>query len=349
MSGIPLRADPTALRYRGAQTFVRAVAARVMTEIEKSHVGEITRQYWRDDRDTDLLVRAASNPATISGAGWANSLASTALSDFISSMGPASAGSTLLASGMQLEFNGATAIMVPGFIAAAGNVGFVGEAAPIPVRMFSSAGPTIDPRKFAVITTFTREIFNHSTPSIERLVKAVLTESVGLSLDLALFDATAGDAVRPPGLRNGIAGLTPSAATNNAEAMAVATAVAPIAGNTPLVFVAAPAQAVALGLWAPNQFKYRVLASSGLSAGTVMAIAPNAVVSAMDPVPRFEISRDATIHMDTSPAQFATGGVVAAPLRSLFQTDSIGLRLIMEVSWGLRNPAGLAWMSAVNW
>jgi hypothetical protein len=49
---------------------------------------------------------------------------------------------------------------------------------------------------------------------------------------------------------------------------------------------------------------------------------------------------------DANPLQIASGaqgsGVLATPSRSLWQTDSLGLRMIMEVSWGLRASSGLA-------
>jgi hypothetical protein len=107
-----------------------------------------------------------------------------------------------------------------------------------------------------------------------------------------------------------------------------------------------------LRLWAPNSFRYLVLASSALTTGTVLAIAPNAVASALDPVPRIDRSTEATLHMDTTPGQFSTVGspnVVSAPMRSLFSTDTIGLLLRFEVAWALRNAAGLAWTQSVNW
>jgi len=51
------------------------------------------------------------------------------------------------------------------------------------------------------------------------------------------------------------------------------------------------------------------------------------------------------------PVQTLTTGaaVLAAPTRSLFQTDSAGLRVIAPASWGLRAPGAVAWMSGVTW
>ena len=128
--------------------------------------------------------------------------------------------------------------------------------------------------------------------------------------------------------------------------------VAAVAGSSPIVFVASPYQAAAIKMRQPN-FAYEVLASSGLAAGIVLAIASNALVSAADPVPRIEVSDKATLHLeDTTPLQVGVAGspaTVAAPTKSLWQSDLLGIRLILEVSWALRTSAGLAWTESVTW
>ena len=112
-------------------------------------------------------------------------------------------------------------------------------------------------------------------------------------------------------------------------------------------------QTLALRLWGGTEFDFEVLASSALAAGTVVAIASNALCSAIDPLPRFNISTETTLHEeDTTPLPLSTVGTpntVAAPMRSLFQTDAIGVRMQLEVSWALRNAGGLSWLQGVNW
>jgi Phage capsid family len=325
--------------------------------VNKRPVREVLRQHWPSDRDVELVLRAESSPATVNTDGWADTLAATAVADFIVSMGPASAGAVLLSRGLQLQFGNA-AILCPGLLSAATNASFVEEAAPIPVRQFSVDGPRLEPKKFATISTFTEEAFSHSTPVIEALVRTVLTESVGLALDAALFDASAGDATRPAGLRYNISGLAPSAATPPSEALAedareLVRAVAGVAGNAPVVLIGSPEQAVSLRLWMGRDAPYEVLASSGLADGMVIAVASNALASAVDPAPRIDVSRTAVLHMeDAAPLHISSEGTpatVAAPVRSLFQTDAIGLRLQFQIDWALRNPGGLAWMSNVTW
>jgi hypothetical protein len=144
--------------------------------------------------------------------------------------------------------------------------------------------------------------------AIELLVRQILSESVGLALDSKAFDATAGDTTRVGGLLNDINAKTASNSTVPSEAMAadigtLVGEVAATAGNNPIVFVASPKQAAALRLWAKPNFNFDVLSSGALTDGTVIAIAANALVSACDPVPRFEVSNATTLHFeDTNPA-----------------------------------------------
>ena len=128
---------------------------------------------------------------------------------------------------------------------------------------------------------------------------------------------------------------------------------ASIAGNGPIVFVASPNQAVSLRIMPAGPLGYEVLSSGALSAGTVMAVAANALASAVDAAPTIESSSEAVLHYDDAlPAAIGTPGspnVVAAPAKSSFPRDLIGLRLIFDVSWTLRAAGAVAWLTGATW
>lgn len=174
----------------------------------------------------------------------------------------------MLGQGLQLTFGSNVAISVPSFVAAAGNVGWVDEAAPIPVRQLNVlGGPMLTPDKLGVITALTSEMLTGS--NAEAMVRDALTQSAALALDTALLDANAGTTTRPAGLRYGIAALTASALADPLEAMlkdiaALAAAVAPVGGNAPIVLVANPVRAMMLRLRAPRELPVAVLASSAV-------------------------------------------------------------------------------------
>jgi len=67
--------------------------------------------------------------------------------------------------------------------------------------------------------------------------------------------------------------------------------------------------------------------------------------------PRMEMSDQATLHMeDTNPTDLvASPSTVAAPQRSLFQTDSLALRMVMPLNWLQRRAGTVAWTQNVTW
>src|SRR5262249_43873733 len=146
---------------------------------------------------------------------------------------------------------------------------------------------------------------------------------------------------------------TPSSSTVLSDAMVEDLAklggiVSRAAGQS-IVFIAAPEQALAIALWSP-MFDYPVLASSALTAKTVIAVASNALVSGFDPVPSINASYETEVHMETSPAEIVSpGGAVAVPVASIYQKDSIALRMLMPCAWALRASGAIAYMNAVNW
>jgi hypothetical protein len=275
-------------------------------------------------------------------------------------LGPASAAATAMQRNPDLQFQfegGYHSIGIPAITAIATNASFVQEGKPIPVfKIDTSKGKELIAKKLAALTVFTRETFEHTIPNIEKLVRADLTESVGLALDAKMFDNVAADAVRPAGLLNSINATTASSATPALEAMkadigALVTIVSAVSGNKPILIIASPAQAAALRLWRTGgESAYEILSSGALSTGTVICLASNCLASASDPTPRFEMAQAALV-MDDSPTDIVTGGTAfsGGPVKSLFQTDSLGLRTIFNVSWALRSNVGLAWTQSVLW
>jgi hypothetical protein len=352
----PLRPDFSAVRGKAGDLFVKAACCHLLAAHSNDFPERVAASYYAKDLAVAEVTRAAIVPADSVTSGWASTFSQTSISDFMLAIGPQSAGSALLKRGISLEFANNAAIKVPSITSSAAVAAFVQEGSPAPVQQLSFAsGVTLAPRKFLALAVFSREIFQHSTPSIETIVRAVLAESVGLALDTAMFSSTAGDATRPAGLLVGLSAITPAASGDWAmvtDIESLAGAVAPVAANSPLTFIASPKQAARMAYSTQLRGPFEVFSSSALADKTVMCVASNCLVSAISPAPRFELSTEATIVLDTAPAALGTVGtpnVVGAPARSLFQTDMISLRMSFEMSWALRSSTGLQFMSAVNW
>ncbi len=103
---------------------------------------------------------------------------------------------------------------------------------------------------------------------------------------------------------------------------------------------------------APREFAYAVYPTSALAAGTVVAVAPGAVAFAANPVPDIDVSAEAVLHMeDTTPLEIVsgTGPTTAAPVRSMFQTDCLAIRLLADFSWVKLHEDAVAFVEDVNW
>jgi HK97 family phage prohead protease/HK97 family phage major capsid protein len=337
----------------------------------------IAREYrdYGDEATRELLeysMRAASAPAMTTVVGWAAELVQTLYADFMELLMPKSVYPRLSSYGLSLSFGRAGKISIPTRSRTPTIAGsFVGEGMPIPVRQGAFTAQIMVPKKMGVITTWTREIDEHSIPAIEGLLRNAISEDTAISLDAVLLDANAATAVRPAGILNGVASIPPTAIGAPPSAFnaivqdlknitgALMTATQGHIRN--MVFLMNPQQVLSASLIAMpgagvfpfkdeiatgKLLSYPIIDSGTVPLGTVIALDAADFVSVGGEAPRFEISDQATLHMeDTAP----TGIDGATPVRSLWQTDSLALRLILPINWTLRRPGMVAWVAGVTW
>ncbi|MFH0298367.1 phage major capsid protein [Bradyrhizobium sp. 31Argb] len=323
----------------------------------------------------DWSMRAASNSAMSTVTGWAAELVQQINTDFMELLMPKSVFPRLSGFGMSLSFGRAGRISVPTRNRTPTIAGsFVGEGMPIPVRQGQFTSQVLTPKKMGVITTWTREIDEHSIPAIEGLLRNAIQEDTAVSLDSILLDANPATVIRPAGLLNGVAPIAPTAGGGfNAivgdiknVAGALLTATQGYIRN--MCWLMNPQQVLSAGLTPapgvgtfPFQAEvsqgrlagYAIIDSGTVPMGTIIALDAADFVTVGGEAPRFEISDQATLHMeDTNPQPIVGGadpGTPANPVRSLWQTDSLALRLILPVNWTLRRPGMVAWVQGVTW
>jgi hypothetical protein len=212
-------------------------------------------------------------------------------------------------------------------------------------------------------------------PAIEGLLRNAIQEDTAVSIDTVLLDTNAATAIRPAGLRNGVAALTATAGggftalVGDIKQLSGALLTATNGNIRQMVFIMNPQQALSIAFTQPavpgglfpfaneianNRLAGRAVIQSGtVPLGVVIAVDAADFVSVNGENPRFEISDQATLHMeDTTPLAIGTAGSpnsVAAPVRSLFQTDSMALRMILPMNWALRRTGIMAWTENVTW
>jgi hypothetical protein len=338
--GIPFRPDPTARREDTLLSISKAVLSLVRNQGDQRKAMRVL------DEVGELLTRAAVTPTTLANAPGLAQLTYR----FVEALKPTSASAAVIAQSLQLSFDGAAQISVPGLSIPA--AAWVGEGAPIPVQNgTSSATAQLTPFKLAVIVALSNEMLIHS--NAEAMIKMVLLENLGPTLDSVMFSNTAGVAGKsPPGLLYNISPITASTSTGIdalvADIGAITNALAPLAGGSPPVLVAAPSQFVSLQMH-PVSTVWDTYMTTSLPNGTCVGVVPAALATAVE-APRIEMVDMAQLHMEQTALELVSSpGTVAAPQRSLFQTDSQAIRFILPASWAMRSASAVAVVNSVKW
>jgi HK97 family phage prohead protease/HK97 family phage major capsid protein len=344
-------------------------------EQARERIGEVHREYLMDEARfmSDLVLRAASAPALTTVPGWAQELARTTYTDLMPLLMPEAVMTRLAAKGMSLSFGANGRIVIPNRNRTPSLAGsFVGEGLAIPVRQGSFSSQTLTPKKLAVITTWTREMDIHSIPAIEGILREAIQVDTSVAIDTVLLDNNAATAIRPAGLLNGVSNTTATTGGGIAAFIGDITAlVGALTTNTygnvrSPVFLVNPTdmyrasllQATNTGIF-PFRDEIRggsinnipIIDSANVTAKTMIIVDAADFVVAGSEAPRMEMSDQATLHMeDTNPTDLvASPSTVAAPQRSLFQTDSLALRMVLPLNWLVRRAGVVAYTSSVTW
>jgi hypothetical protein len=99
------------------------------------------------------------------------------------------------------------------------------------------------------------------------------------------------------------------------------------------------------------RFSYKVTEVNTLAAGTVIAVATDAVVMDGAGTPSVRTISQGSLHMADPASQIATAGTpptVAAPVVSLMQTDCFALQCIGRICWAIALGA-IAWTDTATW
>lgn len=354
------------------------VAVKHHADKHKRPIVDILRETYGEDECTkvvmDVVTRAATVPADTVTSGWASQLVQTSIGEFFEALIPNSVYPGLRQRGGSFTFGRNGVISLPTRASTPTIAGsFVAQGAPIPVRQGAFAAVTFTPKKMGVISTFTRDIAEHSTPAIEGLIRQAISEDTSVAIDTILLDATAADTTRPAGLRNGVSESANSTLTTIdgliADLRTIAQAlITGTSGNLRApVWVLNPGTVLQMALKTNGNGEtpfreelaggtllgWPVIQSTNTPVTRMMALDAADFVTATGDTPRFDVSDQAVIHMeDTTPAAIGTAGtpnVVAAPVRSLWQTDTLGVRMILDINWGMRRSGVVAWSETFSW
>jgi HK97 family phage major capsid protein/HK97 family phage prohead protease len=329
-----------------ATAFIRYCQALAVSHGSTLQAVEFAKRWHDSTPEVELVLKAAVAAGTTTDASWAGPLApiQPLAADFLALLRP----QTILGkvdTFFRVPFNVSVPAQTGG-----GTYQWVGQGAPKPVGKLAFATITLSITKCAGIIVITEELARTSTPSAEEVIRRDMIAGIAAFLDAQFIDPTvaAVAGVSPGSVTNGVtpittAGPTPANARTDIQALANAmtAALIPSAGA---VLILSETNALAL-INALNPLGqplfpgmaqgggmimgYKAIASQ--AAGTTVALVqPSAIMYADDGGVTIDISREASLQMDTA---LDNPPLATTVMTSLWQNNLIGLRAERFINW----------------
>lgn len=245
---------------------------------------------------------------------------------------------------------------------------WVGEGAPKPLTAFDFNSVELRWAKVANIAVLTEELMRFSNPSAELLVRNALADALRARLDIDFIDpAKAAVAnVSPASITNGVTPIESSGSDAAAIRADIQALWAPfIAANNPpstAVYIMSSTTALALSmmmnpLGTANEFPGITMNGGTLggvpvivseyAAGLVILVNARDVWLADDGGFTIDASREASLQMLDNPTNNSATGT-ATSMVSMFQTNSVALRVERYINWAKRRASAVQYME-VTW
>jgi HK97 family phage major capsid protein len=347
-------------------------------KIKGINVEQVAETRFKGEQAVMEVIKAAQNPAASGVAGYAQELTQMAYGQFLDTLRETTVLSQAIPPMARHTFDGNSSIYVPYRAGTSKDAGatFRAEGAPIPVKGLTFSNLLLTPKNMGVILTATEEMLRRSSISLAAYFQSAMVADTAEVLDALFLDATAGSAIRPAGIQNGIAGGDTRAAAGTGTVSDIVTDVKVMVGamtnnrmgspNTRWLMSNANKLTLEMSITATGALSFPTVAASNTLAGYGIIDAPDipdnvillidfANVSEAFGSPMFTASTVATLHEESaSPLPLATGtsgagAITAAPVRSLFQTNSWALRMMLDADWAVLRPHTVQQLTAVAW
>jgi HK97 family phage major capsid protein/HK97 family phage prohead protease len=333
----------------------RAAMALLRNRGDVSEAEADLRRTYPDQADElKLLLRAPVAPATSTHGTWAGPLVqpTTLANEFLEFLRPR----TLIGRipGLRsVDFNSRVLAQT-----GTGTYNWVGEGKPKPLTALALNAVQLAFNKIAGIIVLTEETIKYSTPSAERITRDDMIAGIASFMDNQFLDPTitAIAGVRPASITDGVAGTAASGTTEAAARADIRALLGGFIGSNiglnGVVLLANPSVAFnlgtmvnalgqpafpGLGIEGGNLLGVPVITSNATALGSqIVAVHAPSILIADDGSVQIDMSREASLEMESAPADPPTATTV---LVSLYQHNLVGLRAERSVTW-LRARAG---------
>ena len=356
-------------RAKGFGAFA-TVASLVKAHVDRTSPVALAQEHFKDDPEIEHLVRAATAPADTTTAGWAAELVRDTWGEFLGLLRDMSIYPAL--PGLRLNFDRYGKIIIPrgqgrGQLAGA----WVEEGAPIPVKQGLFDNVDLQPKTMGVISSFTKQIANHSMPAIQQLVQQTMLEDTAEVLDTTYLDAIARSAVRPAGVQD-----TTETGGDNINIATGATAANIVADLKGMITRMLTARAGNAAVWILNPiniinlatvqdaasgefifssvesgtlYGYPILSSQNVPVDLVVLQSTQAMAYASAMGPQVDVSDETTLVFDSDSPDDVLPDTNTQPAKSMFQTASIAVRLMLMLDHRQVRDGGRQVLHTVSW
>lgn len=342
MTNAPIPVRP-ARQTPSASVIERACFAALVARSANERPVVAAARLWPDDKLPAMALGAKSAQSLGTLTGWGSDLVTESVAAFFASLGQMSAIAQIIERGVSIPMGQADKITIPYRSAEPGVAPWVGEGEPTRVLSygFSSAdlGPT---RKAATITVVSGELVRRS--GAEPIFRRMLREDAGRTLDAAYLSTDAATSAGAAGLLYGVTART-SFGDPREDMADLAKAVS---SSGEVVFITSAARAANAKVLQP-ELAPLILASPALADDRVVALDPAALLHGFGGEPEITTSIEALVHMSDDGDPIRASGVTADPVRSLFQTDAVAVRMVITMAFAKTSSRAVAYMDGVAW
>jgi hypothetical protein len=346
----PLRPDHALAAKAEARSWHRCLAARALAILKRGDAARLCKAAWPNDpRAAELLQKTAQTPTS------RTDFPVYAITESFRSLAPGSSALRLLDRGRILDMSGITTITVPDVASLPPQAVFVGENAPAAVVVLPLGGAVLGPtRKIQIEAALSNELNDATPDTAAAVIGRVLADVTNRSIDAVAFGTAASDSTKPAGLLYNVAPVTAAAASVDAMADDLAALVGAIGAagvdTNNCVFIAGPRESAFMKTKVGPRFDYAIFPTMGLPSKTVACFAGDALMSGYEGGIEVEIGRHTSVHYESSTPQpiVGTGGVVAAPVKSAFQSNLLVIKVRSLGAWAIA-PGGAAVVNSINW
>lgn len=349
----PLISYPADRRSTAIEKALYVMARAQAQSQHHSERGRVAQMIYADDKIVSQIVERGAAPlGTTTGSGFAAEISQSLIGDFIATLAPLSAAAQIIAGGLQVPMGTAKDMKLPAREGAPSTtVNWVGEGNPIPVASYTlNDNCELSPRKHGFIVAVSREAAKRAGG--EAVIRQLIREDAAATLDGAYFSTAAGDSETHAGMLNGVSSI-PGYGGGDRLAMetdliAISDAIT-AGGSGQVSFVVSPKRAARIRIKAPDLSReLTFLPSLAVADTTIIGVDPLSWAHAFGDNFEIDATSEAILHMSDDPDPISDGGV-ADPVRSLWQTDAIALRMLADTAFAPRRPNAVAWVESASW